>query len=247
VKHIHILARRVFGHALRQGDITRDPSKEIGAPRVEPHEAAILRPEEIPIMLEALRRTDLYPIAVVALGTGMRRGELCALRWDAVDLEAGKLEVRQSLEQTRKVGLRFKEPKSKHGRRTISLAPSVSACLQEHRVQQLERRMKLGLGKPPADALVFSAADGQPLAPDYIGNSFGRAMARAGLPHVGLHTLRHSHASMLIKAGEDIVTISRRLGHASATITLSVYAHLVSTKDSAAAAIEAVLRGEMKW
>jgi integrase len=242
VKHVHVLARRVLGHALRQGDIKRDPSKEIGAPKVKSNEAAILRPEEIPIMLEAMRGTGLYPIAVVALGTGMRRGELCALRWDAVDLEAAKLEVRQSLEQTRKAGLRFKEPKSKHGRRSISLSPSVVAALQEHRVHQLERRMKLGLGKLPVDALVFSTPDGQPL-----GNSFARAMARAGLPHVGLHTLRHSHASLLIKAGEDIVTISRRLGHASPTITLSVYAHLVSTKDGAAAAIEAVLQGEMKW
>lgn len=247
VKLIHVLARRVFGHALRQGDIKRDPCKEIDAPKVTPKEAAVLRPEEIPVMLEALRGTALYTIAVVALGTGMRRGELCALRWDTVDLEGGKLEVRQSLEQTRRAGLRFKEPKTKHGRRSISLPPSVMTCLQEHRLRQLEQRMMLGLGKPPADALVFIAPDGEPLAPDHVTNAFTRALANAGLPHVGLHTLRHTHASMLIKAGEDIVTISHRLGHASPTITLSTYAHLVSTKDGAAAAIEAVLRGETKW
>jgi integrase len=226
VRHVHVLARRVFGHAMRVGDIKRDPCGDIDAPKVASREAAVLRPEQIPVMLEALRGTFLYPIAVVALGTGMRRGELCALRWDAISLEVGKLEVRQSLEQTRKGGLRFKEPKSKHGRRSISLPASVITCLQEHRLRQLEQRMKLGLGKPSADALVFSAPDGQPLAPDYVGNSFGRAMVTAGLPQVGLHTLRHSHASMLIKAGEDIVTISRRLGHASPTITLSTYAHL---------------------
>jgi len=71
-------------------------------------------------------------------------------------------------------------------------------------------------------------------------------MAQAGTPHVGLHTLRHTHASMLNKAGEDIITISRRLGHASPTVTLSIYAHLACTKDVAAAAMEAILRGEMK-
>jgi integrase len=247
VKQIHVLARMVFGHGLRQGDIKRDPCKEIDAPKVIPKETAVLRPEEVPVMLESLRGTALYTIAVVALGTGMRRGELCALRWNAVDLEGSKLEVRQSLEQTRRAGLRFKGPKTKHGRRSISLPLSVMTCLQEHRLRQLEQRMMLGLGKPPADALVFSAPDGQPLAPDQITNAFTRALVKAGLPHVGLHTLRHTHASMLIKAGEDIVTISRRLGHASPTITLSVYAHLVSTKDGAAAAIEAVLRGETKW
>ena len=247
VRHIHGLAGRVFGHALRQGDIKRDPCKEIDAPKVTPKEAAVLRPEEVPVMLEGLRGSALYTIAIVALGTGMRRGELCALRWDAIDLEGGKLDVRQSLEQTRRAGLRFKEPKTRQGRRNISLPPSVMTCLQEHRLRQLEQRMMLGLGKPPADALVFSTPDGQPLAPDHVTNAFTRALANAGLPHVGLHTLRHTHASMLIKAGEDIVTISRRLGHASPTITLSVYAHLVSTKDGAAAAIEAVLRGEVNW
>ena len=246
VKLIHVLARRVLGHALRQGDIKRNPCDEIDAPKVAPKEAAILRPEEIPVMLETLRGTALYPIAVVALGTGMRRGELCALTWGAVDLDAGKLEVRQSLEQTRKGGLRFKEPKTKHGRRSISLPPSVVACLQEHRLSQLELRMRLGLGKPPADALVFGSPEGKPPSPNYIGESFRDAMVRAGLPHVTLHSLRHSHASMLIRAGEDIVTVSRRLGHGSPTITLGVYAHVVSTKDGAAAAIEAVLQGK-KW
>jgi integrase len=243
VKEIHKLARRVFGHALKQGDIKRDPSRDIDAPRVAPKEAAVLRPEEIPGMLAALHGT-LHTIAVVALGTGMRRGELCALRWQDVDLKGGTLIVKQSLEQTRK-GLRFKEPKTKHGRRTISLPPSVVVCLQEHRTRQLEHRMKLGQGKPAADMLVFSAPAGQPLAPDYVTHAFGRVLARAGLSHVGLHSLRHTHASMLIKAGEDILTISRRLGHASPTITLGVYGHLISPKDGAAAAVEAVLAG--KW
>jgi len=68
-------------------------------------------------------------------------------------------------------------------------------------------------------------------------------VAPIGLPHVGLHTLRHTHASLLIKAGEDILTISRRLGHSSAAITLGVYGHLISSKDGAAAAVEAVLGG----
>jgi integrase len=247
VRHIHGLARRIFGHAMRQGEIKRDPSKEIDPPKVTAKEAAVLRAEDVPVVLDVLRSTALYTIAVVALGTGMRRGELCALRWDAVDLKGGTLDVRQSLEQTRRGGLRFKEPKTKHGRRRISLPPSVITCLQEHRLRQLEQRMVLGLGKPAANALVFTTPDGQALAPDRVTNAFTRAMADTGLSQVGLHTLRHTHASMLLKAGEDIVTVSRRLGHASPTITLSVYAHLVSTNDGAAAAIEAVLRGETKW
>jgi integrase len=243
VRHVHKLARLVFGHALRQGDVKRDPSKEIEAPRAAPREAAVLRPEQVPTMLGALRNTMLYPIAVVALGTGMRRGELCALRWQDVDLKVGTLQVKQSVEKTRADGLRFKEPKTRHGRRTISLAPSVITCLQEHRTRQLEQRMKLGLGKPAADALVFATYDGQPRSPDSLGHKFSKALEDAGLPHVTLHTLRHTHASMLIKSGEDILTVSRRLGHASAAITLGEYGHLISSKDGAAAVVEAILGG----
>jgi integrase len=161
VRHVHKLARRVFGHAFRQGDIKRDPCTEIEAPKVAPKEAAVLRPEEIQIMFAGLRGT-LHTIALVALHTGMRRGELCALRWQDVDPKAGKLEVKQSLEQTRGGGLRFKEPKTRQGRRTITLAPTVVACLQAHRTRQLERRMKQGLGKQAADALVFATWDDGP-------------------------------------------------------------------------------------
>jgi integrase len=243
VKHTHVLARRVFGHALKQGDLKVDPSTLVDAPKVPLVEAAVLRSEEIPIMLDGLRGSPFYAIAVTALGTGMRRGELCALQWQDVDLEGGKLEVKRSLEQTRKGGLRMKEPKSARGRRTISLSPSVVTCLKEHYRGQLELRMKLGLGKAPQDALVFATYDGRPRTPNNLSTKFGLAMVRLGLPHVGLHTLRHTHASMLIKAGEDILTISRRLGHSSAAITLGVYGHLMSSRDRAADIVEAMLGG----
>src|SRR6516165_4805715 len=96
VKEVHKLARRVFGHALKQGDIKRDPSRETDAPKVAPKEAPVLRSEEIPVLVGGLRGT-LRTIVIVALGTGMRSGELCALRWQDVDLDGGKLEVKRSL------------------------------------------------------------------------------------------------------------------------------------------------------
>jgi integrase len=243
VKHVHVLVRRVFGHAVKQGDVKIDPCTQIDAPTAPFKEAPVLRSEEIPTMLNGVRNTVLYPIAVVALGTGMRRGELCALRWQDTDLDGGKLEVRQSLEQTHKGGLRFKEPKTKRGRRTISLAPSVVDCLKVHHREQLELRMRLGLGKPPADALVFSTFDGKPRSPNPLGKKFADAMTACGLPHVSLHTLRHTHASILIREGVDILTISRRLGHSSAAITLGVYGHLISSKDGAADVVEKILGG----
>src|SRR5262249_46384740 len=157
IKHLHVLTCRLFRHAVRQGDIKVDPSKQIDAPSVPRTEAPVLKAEEIPIMLNGLRGSVFYPIAVVALGTGMRRGELCGLRWCDVDLEGGKLKVVQSIEQTQRGELRIKPPKSAAGRRTISLSPSIVAVLQERRREQLELRLKLGMGKPPADELVFAS------------------------------------------------------------------------------------------
>ncbi|HEX9323363.1 MAG TPA: site-specific integrase [Xanthobacteraceae bacterium] len=243
VKHTHVLAKRVFGHALRQGDIKVNPVRAIDAPKVPHQEAAVLRHEEVSTLFEGLRGSFLYPVVVLAIGTGMRRGELCALRWQDVDLEGGKLEVRRSLEETTAGGLRFKEPKSARGRRSISLAPSVIACLQEHRKGQLELRMKLGQGKPPADELVFTTWGGGPRHPDRLSTDFSEAMDRIGLPHISLHSLRHTHASELIRAGVDIITVSRRLGHASAAITLGVYGHLMTSQDGAADVVEAMLKG----
>jgi integrase len=191
----------------------------------------------------AVHSVLLRTIAIVALGTGCRRGELCALRWQDVDLDAGRLEVKQSVEQVRHQPPRFKEPKTARSRRSITLAVSVVTELREHRKRQLEQRMVLGLGKPPADALVFTLADGRPCLPNDIGQRFSEAMTAAGLPHVSLHTLRHTHASILIREGVDILTISRRLGHSSAAITLGVYGHLIGSDDRSAAIIEKALGG----
>jgi integrase len=135
-------------------------------------------------------------------------------------------------------------PKTKAGRRTLSLPPGAVAVLREHKVPQMELRMQLGLGKLPDDALVFCRLDGSPIPPNDLSRDWARACRSLQLPAVSFHALRHTHASALIAAGHDVVAISKRLGHAKPTTTLRTYAHLFDSKDDAAAdAIEAVLRG----
>jgi integrase len=152
-----------------------------------------------------------------------------------VDLDGGKLRVERSLEQT-KAGLRFKAPKTKHGRRTITIPPSTVAELRAHRRTQQEQRLALGAGKASADALVFPTWEGKARSPNALTKEWSVAMAEAGL-NVTLHALRHTHASSLIAAGVDVLTISRRLGHASPTITLGIYGHLFSNTDDRAAQV----------
>jgi integrase len=178
---------------------------------------------------------------VVDLATGMRRGELLALRLSDVDLDGATVRIERSLEET-KNSLRFKQPKTKHGRRTISLPPNAVAVLRERRRKLLETRLALGLGKPDADTLLFGEPNGSPTPPNRLTRRWQDACVSLGLPRVSFHALRHTHASALIADGVDVVMISRRLGHKNPTVALNVYAHLFQRDDSAAAgAIEAAM------
>ena len=154
---------------------------------------------------------------------------------------AATLRVERSLEQTR-AGLAFKPPKTKHGKRTISLPPHAIKVLRDHRRKQLELRLQPGLGKPDPDAQVFGNEDGTPMLPNNMTRRWQDVCISRGLPQVMFHALRHTHASALIAAGIDVVKISRRLGHADPTVTLRTYAHLFDKVGTAAAgAIELAL------
>ena len=154
VGHVHRLLHRALGHAATWGVVVQNVASLVSPPRVPSTEIEIIREEEIKAVLQKLRGRSMYMIATLGLATGMRRGELLALRWQDVDLDGGKLRVERSIEQT-KAGLRFKSPKTKHGRRTITIPPSIAAELRVHRKEQQERRLALGTGKAPVDALVF--------------------------------------------------------------------------------------------
>jgi integrase len=178
---------------------------------------------------------------MVSLFTGMRLGEVLAVRLNRVDLDRGVAQVREALEQTKAHGIRFKPPKSKAGRRDITLPDVLVEALREHRKRQLEFWMQLGRGRLPDDALLFASLDGGPLSPNAVSAAWADFADSIGMPAVTFHGLRHTHASQLIDEGVDIVTISKRLGHAKPDITLRVYAHLFRKDDSrAAAAINAV-------
>jgi integrase len=124
----------------------------------------------------------------------------------------------------------------------VTLPAFAVAALREHRRQTLELRLQLGIGALPGDTPVFGNIEGNLPNPSSITKSWRLAVKSRGLPQITFHSLRHSHASALIAAGIDVVTVSKRLGHASPALTLSTYSHLFENKDDqAAAAIDAVL------
>ena len=243
VQQSHRVLHKALEDATRHETLTRNPASVVSPPRDLGKEVEILAAGEAKELLVKISTIpSIYPQIVVLLATGMRRGELMGMQWGDIDMVAGKLQISRAVEKTEARGLRLKSPKTRHGRRTISLPAGAVEVLRKHRQAQLELRIALGLGKMPADAFVFGTEDGKVRDPDKLTQEWQRLTTKLGIRHVTLHALRHSHASALIAGGFDVVTVSRRLGHASSVTTLGVYAHLFDRGDEhAAKAIDEVL------
>jgi integrase len=236
---------RVLNVALKRARslrlIASNPVEDASRPKVEHREIEVLEPAESAALLARARSTRLFPIVFLALGTGLRRGEVLGLRWSDVDLERRALTVAQSLEQT-KAGLRFKTPKTKRSRRTIALSPSLVEVLLAHRARQAADRLALGMGRDPA-GLVFTRIDGDPIQPDSVTKMFARIVLRAKIRPISFHGLRHTHSTDLLRAGVHPKITSERLGHASIAITMDTYSHAIpGLQEDAAQRIDAALR-----
>jgi integrase len=233
-------AHRLLGKALRDAErdglIVRNVAELQRTPKVKATEVSIVR--DVPALVDALKGSSsprLRVLAITALFTGMRLSEILALKDGRVDLERGVIQVREALEPTAG-GINFKAPKTRAGLRDVSLPAIVIEVLREHRRELLETRMRLGLGRLAPEDLLFTSSDGGPAKPNTISVGWAQFAARIGMPEVTFHALRHTHASQLIAQGVDIVTISKRLGHANPNVTLGIYAHLFATDDRRAAA-----------
>ena len=174
----------------------------------------------------------LFPLWRLALATGLRRGELCGLRWKDVDLAAGTL----SVASTRVVAdaVVTGEPKTKAGARMVSLDRETVLALSIWRRGQAEERLAAGAGWSDT-GLVFVDVLGVPPHPETITRWWREAVARAGLPAIRLHDARHTAATVMLRAGVPVKVVSQRLGHADVAVTMRVYQHVTAQDDRAAA------------
>ncbi len=241
ILHTHRVLHRAFAQAVRWGLLVRNPCDGATPPRPKRAEMRVLSQEQVTVLLDTTRDQPAYALYVAAVTTGMRQGELLGLRWDDVDLDAAKVTVRRALQRQRGNGLVFVEPKTGRSRRTVMLSQRAVTALKQHRVRQLEERLQAGPEWRDRD-LVFANPFGGPLDPSWQTAVFKEALHGAGLPPVRFHDLRHTAATLLLRQGVHPKVVSEMLGHATITITLDTYSHLVPVLHAqAAAAMDAAL------
>jgi integrase len=243
-RQIHAVLSAALGRAVELQLLARNPAEAFKKrqPRIERQQMTAWTVAQSQRALAALRHSHVYWPVLLALATGMRRGEILALRWRNVDLDGGIVRVVESLEQT-KDGLRFKPPKN--GRtRSVTLPAFVTEELDRHKRDQAESLLALGIRQTGA-TLVCPRADGEPRQPRSLTHEFSVLMGRIkDVPRLRFHDLRHSHATQLLAAGLHPKVAQERLGHSTITTTMDIYSHVTEhMQGDAAAKIDAVYRG----
>jgi integrase len=243
VHHIHRILKQALAQAVRWQTLARNPA-DVDPPRVERRQMHTLDADETITLIEAARGTNLFlPILLGAL-CGLRRGEITALRWRTIDLDAGQLAVVASTEQTEE-GVREKDTKSGKDR-TVALPSIVIDELRQHRIRQMEGLLRIG-ARLTDNHHVVAREDGQPLQPRSLTHAFIKFLRRRGLQHIRLHDLRHTHATHMLKAGIHPKIAQERLGHSSVGVTIDLYSHVLpGMQEEAVNRIDAVLSDAIK-
>lgn len=222
---VHRVLHAAFNQAVRWQLLDRNPFDAVTAPRKSTRETASLSSQQIPKLLDATTGTSVELPTLIALGTGMRLGEVMGLRWQDVDLDDGTAKARQTLQVT----MEFDTPKSHRSTRKISLPKFLVEALKQQRRAQNERRLMLGEAWHELD-LICDRGDSQPARPDTVSKQFRTITREAGL-EITFHGLRHTHASLMLESGADLKVTSSRLGHSSIAITADLYTHVASEQD----------------
>ena len=226
--------RNALGRAVQWGLIARNPADATSPPRSKAKEMNTLAPEEVERLLAVAQESPYYPAIFTALWTGMRRSELLGLRWRDLDLVLGSISVSQVTHRLPGARTVYEDPKSRMGKRYISMPPSLTLTLSRHRERQAALRESVGLGLE-LDDLVFTWPDGRPMLPNSLTHAFSKMAAKASLADAHLHSLRHTHASLMLREGVSPKVVQERLGHANIGITMDTYSHVMPGLQEAAA------------
>jgi integrase len=233
VRKAHVVMHSALRHAVRMRLIARNPSDDLMLPKVRRPEIKALTDEQVGAMLTAAQGSRVAVPLLVLVSLGVRRGELLALQWADVDLEARTVSARRTLEES-SAGVHLKQPKTARSSRTIALPASTVAALRTHHAAQQRARLAGDKAFNKLD-LVFPGRDGEPWKPSAFASNCRTVFKKAGLT-CRLHDLRHTQATMLLRQGVHPKVVQERLGHANVSITLDIYSHCTANMQQEAAA-----------
>ena len=235
IKCVHGIFHKALQQAIAIGYLHSNPTTACELPKAERKDIKPLDDDAIRAFMEAIHGHRFEVLYLVTLFTGLRRGEVCGLTWDCVDLDRGTIFINKQLQQVPGHSGEFCLTPTKNGKgRMIPPAAFVVDALKRHKVLQTEARLKAG---PlwQEEGLVFTDEVGHRLSPNTVYHNYKRLVASIGLPDARLHDLRHSYAVASLRAGDDIKTVQSNLGHHTAAFTLDVYGHVTEEMKRASA------------
>jgi integrase len=247
VRNIHLMLNKALADAQRKGLVVRNVVSLADAPTLKNRQEGNIKAwdaAQLRTFLDAVRDHRLHPAFHLASHTGMRRGEVLGLRWCDLDLDARRLSVRQALVSIA-YDIEISDVKTSTGRRTIDLDPVTVDALKAWRIERAEEK---GGIEPCGDELVFVKRDASWIHPQSFSQVLDRKVAKLDVPTISLHDLRHTHATLLLKAGVPVKVVSERLGHANVAFTMSIYQHVLpGMQAEAAATFAGLINTALDW
>ena len=222
----------ILSTAVKWNVIKENPMLRIDMKKTHKSKAKYYDDEQVAQMLQALANESLVLTTMVYLSVdiGLRRGELTGLTWNDIDFKNSQISINKQRHYVVGYGTIKDKPKTEAGVRTVTASKTVMNLLKQYRNQQLEQKLKLGTAWQN-EPYVFVLDDGTPISPNLPYKWFVNFLERHNLPKITFHQLRHTNASILIASGEDVVTVSGRLGHSDKSITLNTYSHIIQSRE----------------
>ena len=225
VRGIHMMLHEALDMAVRLRLIVKNPTVGTTIPKNNYPPKQILNDEQLDRFMKRIRQDELwYDFFYTELTTGLRRGEICGLKWEDFDAENGKLKVRRSVAKRKGGGLNIGETKTETGTRTIVLPPSTAELLRKRKETAVSEWIFPNIYEPE-----------KPMHPDYAYHRLKTLLKQAELPLIRFHDLRHTFATMALEHGMDVKTLSATIGHVSSATTLDIYSHITDTMQRQAA------------